>query len=123
MQASIFFFTNQNNLMMKSPLHKLRRTPNQECAKMTPITLPSGPVPADFQVAELLRKKLVHRFSLMIWLVALVPFQSRANMPGIVPKPVSVENGSGTFLLAADTGIDADTESQQTARRLKQALA
>jgi hypothetical protein len=27
-------------------------------------------------------------------------------MPSIAPKPVSVVNGSGTFLLAADTAID-----------------
>ena len=98
-------------------------TPNQECAKMKPITLPSRRFPAANQIAELLRKKLVHCFSHLIWLVVLVPFQSRATMPSIVPKPVSVVNGSGRFLLAADTAIDADTESQQAARRLKQALA
>ena len=86
---------------------------------MKPITLPSGLVrrrfPAVYQIAELLRKKLVHCFSHLIWLVVLVPFQSRATMPSIVPKPVSVADGSGTFMLAADTAIDADTESQQTA--------
>jgi hypothetical protein len=94
---------------------------------MKPITLPSGLVrrrfPAVYPIAELLRKKLVHCFSHLIWLVVLVPFQSRATMPGIVPKPISVVDGSGAFLLAADTAIDADTDSQQTARRLKQALA
>jgi N-acetyl-beta-hexosaminidase len=94
---------------------------------MKPITLPSGLVrrrfPAVYPAAELLRKKLVHCFSHLVWLVVLVPFQSRATMPSIVPKPVSLVNGSGAFLLAADTAIDADTDSQQTARRLKQALA
>src|ERR1700741_481098 len=94
---------------------------------MKPITLPSGLVrrrfAAVYPIAELLRKKLAHCFSHLIWLVALIPFQSRATMPGIVPKPISVVDGSGTFLLAADTVIDADTESQQTDRSLKQALA
>ena len=102
-------------------------TPNQEYVKMKPITLPSGLVrrrfPAVCQIAELLRRKFVHCFCHLIWLVVLVPFQSRATMPGIVPKPVSVVSGSGTFLLTAETAIDADTESRQTARRLKQALA
>src|ERR1700751_1961614 len=93
---------------------------------MKPIILPSAPgrrFPAGYQIAELLRKKLIHCLSHLIWLVVLLPLQSRATMPGIVPKPVSVVSGSGTFLLAADTVIDADSESQQTARRLKQALA
>ena len=91
---------------------------------MKPITLPRGrQLFAVYQVAEPLRKKVVHCFSHLIWLVVLVPFHSRATMPSIVPKPVSVVDGSGTFLLAADTVIDADTESQQTARRLRQALA
>jgi len=94
---------------------------------MKPITLPSCLVrrrfAAVYPIAELLRKKLVHCFSHLIWLVVLIPFQSRATMPGIVPKPISVVDGSGAFLLAADTAIDADTDSQQTARRLKQALA
>ena len=122
----IFFFINKNNLMMKSPLQSEEEragqgiTPNQECAKMKPITLPSGLVrrrfPAVYQIAELLRKKLVYCFSHLIWVVVLVPFQSRATMPSIVPKPVSLVNGSGAFLLAADTAIDADTDSQQTAR-------
>ena len=115
--------------MMKSPLHSEEEragqgtTPNQECATMKPITLPSRRFPVGNQIAERLRKKLVHCFSYLIWLVVLVPFQSRATMPSIVPKPVSVVNGSGTFALAADTVIDADTESQKTERRLKQALA
>src|SRR5215470_16417566 len=88
---------------------------------MKPITLRR--FSAVYQIDELLRKKAVDCFSHLIWLVVLVPFQSRATMPSIVPKPVSVVDGSGTFLLAADTAIDVDTESQQTARRLKQALA
>jgi hypothetical protein len=85
-------------------------TPNQECAKMKPITLPSGHrrFPAVYRIAELLQKEFVHCFSYLIWLIVLVPFQSRATLPSIVPKPVSVVNGSGTFLLTADTAIDAD---------------
>ena len=109
---------------------------------ISPITLPSGLILRAFravqQIAELLRTrstckclpretnpsyKLVHCFRHLIWVVLLVPFQGRATMPGIVPKPVSMVEGSGAFLLAPDTGIDADAASQQTARRLKQALA
>src|SRR6516162_4404988 len=94
---------------------------------MKSISLPSGLVrrrfAAVYPIAEPLRKKLVHCFSHVFWLIVLVPFQSRATMPRSVPKPVSVVNGSGAFMLAADTAIDADTDSQQTARRLKHALA
>jgi hypothetical protein len=106
----------EKNLTHPQPV-LLFKDSNQECAKMKPITLPSG---------------LVHRLAyngnaaagqFLIWLVVLVAFQSRATMPSIVPKPVSVVDGWGTFLLTADSAIDADTESQQTARRLKQSLA
>jgi len=93
----------------------------------SPITLPSGLIlkrfPAVHQIAELLRNKLVYCFRYLIWVVLLVPFQGRATMPGIVPKPVSIVAGSGAFLLGPDTAVDADTASQQTARRLKEALA
>ena len=44
-------------------------------------------------------------------------------MPDIVPKPASFSEGSGAFLLAPYTAIDADAASQETARRLKQALS
>jgi hypothetical protein len=56
-----FFFTKRNNLMIKSPLQTeveragQRTTPNQECAKMKPMTLPRR-FPAVYQIAELLRK-------------------------------------------------------------------
>jgi hexosaminidase len=91
---------------------------------MKPSGLLRRRFPVPYRIPELFRKQFFHYFSHLIWLVVLVPFfQSRATMPGIVPKPVSVEEGSGTFLLATGTAINADTESQQTARRLKEALA
>ncbi len=94
----------------------------------SPIPLPRGLILRRFlavhQIAELLRNKLVHCFRHLIWVILLIPLQGRAaTMPGIVPKPVSIVEGSGAFLLAPGTAIDADAASQQTARRLKQALA
>ncbi|HET9373691.1 MAG TPA: glycoside hydrolase family 20 zincin-like fold domain-containing protein, partial [Chthoniobacterales bacterium] len=56
-------------------------------------------------------------------ILLLIPDPGRAIMPGIVPKPVSTVEGQGAFLLTRDTAIDADPASQETARRLKQALA
>ena len=92
---------------------------------MRTTTLTLAPVrrrfPTLYRIAELLRKKLC--LTHLIWLVALVPFPSWATTISIVPKPVSVLQGPGTFLLTAGTSINADTESQQTARRLKEALA
>src|SRR3984957_12971469 len=79
--------------------------------------------PAVHPMADLLRTRLVHCFRHLIWIVLLVPFRGHATIPGIIPKPVSVVEGSGEFLLAPSTAIDADAASQQTARRLKQALA
>jgi hexosaminidase len=79
--------------------------------------------PAVHPMADLLRTRLVHCFRHLIWIVLLVPFRGHATIPGIIPKPVSVVEGSGEFLLAPSTAIDADAASQQTVRRLKQALA
>ena len=61
--------------------------------------------------------------ALLMGILLLVPDPGRAIMPGIVPKPVSTVEGQGAFLLTRDTAIDADPASQETARRLKQALA
>ncbi|MGA8656058.1 MAG: glycoside hydrolase family 20 zincin-like fold domain-containing protein, partial [Chthoniobacterales bacterium] len=95
---------------------------------ITPATaLPSGQRSRRFtaisQTVELLRRRLVHCFPYPIWVVLLVPAQSWAAMPDIVPKPASFSEGSGPFLLAPYTAIDADAASQETARRLKQALS
>ena len=91
------------------------------------IPLPSGLILRRFlavhHITERLRTRLVHCCRHLILVVLLVPFQGQATMPGIVPKPVSMVEGSGEFLLAPSTAIDADAASQQTARRLKQALA
>jgi hexosaminidase len=66
--------------------------------------------------------KRAHGLSYMIGILLLIPDPCRATMPGIVPKPVSMIEGQGAFLLTPDTAIDADAASQETARRLKQAL-
>ena len=59
----------------------------------------------------------------MIGMLFLIQDPCKATMPGIVPKPASMVEGQGAFLLTPDTVIDADPASQETARRLKQALA
>src|ERR1700746_4149652 len=69
-----------------------------------------------------LRNKRAHGLPYMIGILFLIPDPCRATMPGVVPKPVSMVEGQGAFLLTPDTAIDADAASQETARRLKQAL-
>jgi hexosaminidase len=75
------------------------------------------------QIVQLWQSRLRHRFRHLIWLALFLPDQGRATGPNIVPKPVSFTEGSGVFLLAPGTAIDADAASQETARRLKEALS
>jgi hexosaminidase len=75
------------------------------------------------QIVELWQRRLVQCLPYLIWAALFLPSQGRATGPGIVPKPVSFTEGSGVFLLAPYTAIDADAASQNTARLLKQALS
>lgn len=75
------------------------------------------------QIVSLLRNERAHGFLYIIGILLLIPDPGRATMPGIVPKPVSMMEGKGAFVLTPDTAIDADPASQETVRRLKEALA